>query len=290
MNNKILKVTRFTYNQILTARWYLISTIVGIIGVIASLNLDSILKKFLGEESVSKQQMLSQSEIHAIVPLIVVVILFLLIMIYGASISNSVVEEKSARIIETLLCYVKPMELLAGKIVGYMVAVVQQLAIWGVVRAIGSLFVKQSKNAVNLSDLISGPAMVLIVGSIVFGFMMYAFAFAALASYTDNAQDSTQLMMPVVLVIMVVYFIGLAMMRGATSPVLTVITYLPFALPILGVSVNDLQTISMSTAIILVLVQMAEVIVISIICSRIYRRGVVSYGIKKRKFWKVRTE
>ena len=211
-------------------------------------------------------------------------------MIYGASISNSVVEEKSARIIETLLCYVKPMELLAGKIVGYMVAVVQQLAIWGVVRAIGSLFVKQSKNAVNLSDLISGPAMVLIVGSIVFGFMMYAFAFAALASYTDNAQDSTQLMMPVVLVIMVVYFIGLAMMRGATSPVLTVITYLPFALPILGVSVNDLQTISMSTAVILVLIQMAEVIVISIICSRIYRRGVVSYGIKKRKFWKVRTE
>ncbi len=290
MNNKILKVTRFTYNQILTARWYLISTIVGIIGVIASLNLDSILKKFLGEESVSKQQMLSQSEIHAIVPLIVVVILFLLIMIYGASISNSVVEEKSARIIETLLCYVKPMELLAGKIVGYMVAVVQQLAIWGVVRAIGSLFVKQSKNAVNLSDLISGPAMVLIVGSIVFGFMMYAFAFAALASYTDNAQDSTQLMMPVVLVIMVVYFIGLAMMRGATSPVLTVITYLPFALPILGVSVNDLQTISMSTAVVLVLIQIAEVVVISIICSRIYRRGVVSYGIKKRKLWKVRTE
>ncbi|MCR5194724.1 MAG: ABC transporter permease [Pseudobutyrivibrio sp.] len=290
MNNKILKVTRFTYNQILTARWYLISTIVGIIGVIASLNLDSILKRFLGEDSISKQQMISQGELHSIVPLIVVVILFLLIMIYGASISNSVVEEKSARIIETLLCYVKPMELLAGKIVGYMVAVVQQLAIWGVVRAIGSLFVKQSKNAVNVSDLISGSAMVLIVGSIVFGFMMYAFAFAALASYTDNAQDSTQLMMPVVLVIMVVYFIGLAMMRGASSPVLTVITYMPFALPILGVSVNDLQTISMSTAVVLVLIQIAEVVVISIICSRIYRRGVVSYGIKKRKLWKVRTE
>ena len=290
MNNKIFKVTRFTYDQILTAKWYLISTIVGILGVIASLNLDSILKRFLGEDSLSKQQMISQGELHSIVPLIVVVILFLLIMIYGASISNSVVEEKSARIIETLLCYVKPMELLAGKIVGYMVAVVQQLAIWGVVRAVGSLFIKQSENAVNISDLISGPAMVLIVGSIVFGFMMYAFAFAALASYTDNAQDSTQLMMPVVLMIMVVYFIGLAMMRGASSPVLTVITYLPFALPILGVSVNDLQTISMSTAVILVLIQIAEVVVISIICSRFYRRGVVSYGIKKRKLWKVRTE
>ncbi len=290
MNSKVFKVTRFTYNQILTSKWYLISTIVGLIGIIASLNLNNIYKSFLGEDAGEVQIAMAQDDLRGTIPLIVVVVLFMLILIYGANIANSVIEEKSSRIIETLLCYVKPLELLSGKIFGYMIAVVQQLAFWGVIRVVGSLFIKQPESGIKLSDYISGPAMILIVASIVLGFMMYAYAFAALSSYTDNSQDTTQLVLPVILMMLIVYFVGMAQLRGLSSPALTVITYLPFALPILGLTINDLQTITLGTSLIIVGIQVAEVILVSIMCSKIYRRGVVSYGIKKRKLWKARTE
>ncbi len=290
MSNKLFRVSQFTYNQILVSKWYLISTIIGILGVIGSLNLNSIYNKFLLEGTDEAQVAMAQDDLRGIIPLLVVVVLFMLILIYGANIANSIIEEKSSRIIETLLCYVNPTELLTGKIVAYIVAVVQQIAFWGILRSVGGLIVKQPDSGVKMSDYISGPAMALIVASIVLGFMMYAYAFAALASYTDNSQDTTQLVLPVILTMMIVYFIGLAQLRGATSPVITVITYLPFALPILGLTVSDLHTITLTTALILIAVQVMEVIVVGGICAKMYRRGVVSYGIKKRKLWKVRTE
>lgn len=285
MNNKMAKVTRFTYIQVVTSNWFCIITILGIMGTMLATQYDKIFKWLSGGDKVAENASATVSsapvDMNFLIPFLIVLVLFVLILIYGSNIANSVVEEKSARIIETLLCYVKPIELLTGKILGYVVGIITQLAIWiGYYLLLAHLIDMPGKNF-DILSVVNVQTLILMVGSVVLGFIMYAFAFAALASFTDNAQDSTQLMMPVGVVIMGVYFVSLAVLNGTKGIFITILSYAPFCSPIMSFATNDLQHLTWQRLLLNLSVQVIEVLAIIVVCSKIYRKGVASYGIRK---------
>lgn len=311
MNNKMGKVTKFTYIQVVTSKWFCIITILGILGTMLATQFDTIAGWVSGNkseetvmqataESSDLTETIANQTAEAVVetstqapaqvagvdtdfliPFLIVLVLFVLILIYGSNIANSIVEEKSARIIETLLCYVKPVELLSGKIFGYVAGIVTQLAIWIGYYMLMMHLVDMPGSGLQLSSLVNTQTLILMVGSIVLGFVMYAFAFAALAAFADNAQDSTQLMMPVGVVIMGVYFVSLAVLNGAKGIAITILSYAPFCAPIMTFATNNLHTLTWQQLFLNLGVQLVEVIVIILVCSKIYRRGVVNYGMRK---------
>ncbi len=294
MKNKISKVTRFTFTQVVTSNWFCIITILGVIGTFLGTQMDKIMswvsggKQKVADAAVAAGTAAAASNDNTfLIPFLIVLVLFVLILIYGSNIANSVVEEKSARIIETLLCYVKPIELLTGKILGYVCGIIVQLAIWiGYYCMLANLMDLPAKN-INILSIVNVPTIILMIGSIIIGFAMYAFAFAALASFTDNAQDSTQLMMPVGLMIMAVYFVSLAVLNGVKGIFITILSYAPFCSPIMNFVMIDVKNLSWQQMFLYLIVQFVELLVIIVVCSKIYRRGVVSYGIKKSGFhWK----
>ena len=57
-------------------------------------------------------------------------ILYIALLLYGIQVMNSVVEEKSSRIIEVLISSLSPFQLLLGKVIGVGAAGLLQLAIW----------------------------------------------------------------------------------------------------------------------------------------------------------------
>ena len=65
--------------------------------------------------------------------------IMMFIIIYGAMVMRSVIEEKTSRIIELIISSVKPFELMMGKIVGTALAGLLQFAIWGVLLLIISM-------------------------------------------------------------------------------------------------------------------------------------------------------
>ena len=289
MKSKTGKVVWFTYVQVLTSKWFCMITILGIVGVLLSTQYEKI-AKFLsgGAKEQSVEVTASQAtglDMTFLLQFLIVFVLFLLILIYGSNIANSIVEEKSARIIETLLCYVKPLQLLAGKILGYVCGIITQVGIWAVYYMILNRLIEVPDNQLfSVFGNLDKKAVILLAVSIIFGFIMYAFAFAALAAFADNAQDSTQLMMPVGAIILVVYFISLAIMNGMKGVWIDVLSYAPFFSPIVTFVTCDLNQIAWTELFLKAGVQFVEVIVIAIICSRIYRRGVISYGIRKPSF------
>lgn len=286
MKNKTGKVVWFTYVQVLTSKWFCMITVLGIFGVLLSTQYEKI-SNFLsgGKEQTALQQTENSAvglDMTFLLQFLIVFVLFLLILIYGSNIANSIVEEKSARIIETLLCYVKPLQLLAGKILGYVCGIVTQVGIWAVYYIIlNSLIDVPDSQLFSAFANLDEKAVILLAVSIILGFIMYAFAFAALAAFADNAQDSTQLMMPVGAIILVVYFISLAVMNGMKGVWIDVLSYAPFFSPIVTFVTCDLNQITWAELFLKAGVQLIEVIVIAVICSRIYRRGVISYGIRK---------
>lgn len=296
MKNKIGKVMWFTYIQVLTSRWFMFITILGIAGIILSTQSEKILSVISEGSVITKQETVQEITASSqmttgdavfIVQFLIVVILFILILIYGTNIANSIVEEKSGRIIETLLCYVRPLELLGGKIFAYVLGIMTQIGIWAVLYLEIQLFVKIPQNLIMSSfGSLRMQALILLPVSIVFGFIMYAFAFAALASFADNAQDSTQLTMPIGIVILAVYFFSIAVMNGLSGGWVEILSYAPFFSPIMTFVVVDLRSITWIEFMLRVGVMVMETIAVAIICSKVYRRGVISYGVRKLSFFK----
>ncbi|MCF0189465.1 MAG: ABC transporter permease [Bacteroidaceae bacterium] len=64
---------------------------------------------------------------------------YMFVLIYGAMIMNSVIEEKTNRIVEVIVSACKPMELMLGKIIGVALVGFTQIMIWATMLAIGGL-------------------------------------------------------------------------------------------------------------------------------------------------------
>lgn len=291
MNNKTGKVIGFTYKQVITSKWFCMITILGIICEFLVTQADKLFGVTAGGEvqnAAAAASVADPSETQFYLSFGIVITLFLLILIYGANIANSIVEEKSARIVETLLCYVKPVELLAGKIFGFVAGIITQMALW-------ALYFLVLKNTIGYPEFFSAsgislsPQLILMIcGSMIFGFVMYAAAFVALASFADNAQDSTQLMLPVGSIIMAAYFLSLSAMNGSAGPVVSALSYAPFFSSIMMFTRLDLLNVSWGTTALNLIVQAIEMIFVIIICSQIYRYGVVRYGMRKISFRKAK--
>lgn len=54
MNNKMAKVTRFTYIQVVTSNWFCIITILGILGTMLATQYDKIFKCLSGGDKVAE--------------------------------------------------------------------------------------------------------------------------------------------------------------------------------------------------------------------------------------------
>ena len=291
MNNKTGKVIWFTFKQVVTSNWFCLSSVLGLVCVFLSTQIDKIIGAIYGTTAnISGQGSVTLSEHDAtfLLQISIVAILFLMILIYGSSIANSVVEEKSGRIIETLLCYVKPLQLLVGKVTGYLLGVILQVTVWvGYYLLLANILEMPSNPVFVTLGEMPPQTYVLLIVALISGFMMYAFAFAALSSYANNAQDSTQLMFPVALIVLLAYFLSMAVMNGFTGIWARVFSMAPFFSPIVSVVTNDLIHLTWAEVAENAGIQMLEVVIVALICARFYRRGVVSYGIRKLSFNKL---
>lgn len=221
-----------------------------------------------------------------ILSFVFIILLYLMISVYGISIANSIVEEKSNRIVETLLCYAKPFDLMFGKIFGFLCIALTQISIWGLTTTAFIRILPIPDFAIQHLNL---KVLVLLVINILLGFLIYSCVFAALASFADNSQDSNQLMMPVTIILIVSLYSSMFISIDPTQPLAYFFSYVPFLAPIAFTSIALAQeNISTLQIVINCCVQIAEIIIVGIICSRLYCKGVLGgklfKGIKKLKF------
>src|SRR5699024_12184194 len=104
-----------------------------------------------------------------LIVMIVVVLMFLGIMMYGSLVTQGIVEEKSSRVVEILLATVRPWQLMSGKVLGLGLVGLIQLAIIGVVGIVGA--------SVTGVLTVSGAA----TGMLAWGLLWYVLGFFAYA-------------------------------------------------------------------------------------------------------------
>ncbi|TDV41785.1 ABC transporter permease [Actinophytocola oryzae] len=161
--------------------------------------------------------------------LVVVALLYLALLFYGALVAQGVVEEKSSRVVEFLLAAVRPRTLLAGKVLGLGLVGLAQLAIVGVVGLlVGWLASVLPSFVAALAALTWG----LVWYSL--GFLLYATVFAAVGALVSRQEDVLSVLMPAAAVLVVAFVLGFAVLsRDPTGVTTTVLSLVPLLSPIL---------------------------------------------------------
>ena len=152
----------------------------------------------------------------------IVTILFFQVFGYGMMVSQGVVEEKSTRVVEVLLCTVTPLRLMTGKVIGIGAAALLQML----------MFAAAVAGADQFWDLLPGgfpavPALLAAVGWFILGFFFFAFLFAAAGSLVSRAEDVPAAVMPVLMTAMVPYGAAVAAVADPTAPWVDVLRYVP---------------------------------------------------------------
>lgn len=236
------------------------------------------------------------------------------VLSYGAMIMNSVVEEKTNRIVEVIVSSCRPMELMMGKIIGVGLVGLTQFAIWVVLLGIGGFVLSlfgmsamgnapdvgamtagmqanvpdQSEMASIISAITSINYTSLLINFVIYfigGYLLYASLFAGFGSAVDQASDSSQFTMPIILIMIIALYAGIACVENPSGPMAVWCSIIPFTSPVVMMVrlPFDVPWWQMLLSIVLLYVTAIGCIWIS---ARIYRTGILLYG-KKRSFKEV---
>ena len=238
-------------------------------------------------------------------------LIYMFVMSYGGMVMQSVMEEKTNRIVELMVSSVKPFQLMMGKIIGVALVGFVQLAIWGVMLSIilmvcGSVFGLSAAPAVPavagadaqmaavaqqagggeaaeiMSALMGLPYAelgIMFVLYFVGGYLLYASFFAAVGASINAQEDSSQFIMPVVLIMVFGLYAAMYSVENTNGPLAFWASIFPLTSPIVmmvripfGVPWWE-EVLSLG---LLFATSMAFVW----ISARIYRVGILMYGKK----------
>lgn len=156
------------------------------------------------------------------------VLIYVSILAYGQVVAQSVVEEKTSRVVELLLSAVQPWQLMAGKVLGVGVLGLTQIFLVTLVGAI----VAFSLGVLSL-PILSGIG-VLSFGIVwyLLGFFLFASLFAAIGALVSRQEDVGSAVSPLMIFIIGPYIIGSSILpSNPGSTFVAVLSVLPFAAP-----------------------------------------------------------
>ena len=238
-------------------------------------------------------------------------LIYMFVMSYGGMVMQSVMEEKTNRIVELMVSSVKPFQLMMGKIIGVALVGFVQLAIWGVMLSIilvvcGSVFglstapaapavagadaqmaaMAQQAGGGEAAEIMSAlmglpyaELGIMFVLYFVGGYLLYASFFADVGASINAQEDSSQFIMPVVLIMVFGLYAAMYSAENTNGPLAFWASMFPLTSPIVmmvripfGVPWWE-EVLSLG---LLFATSMAFVW----ISARIYRVGILMYGKK----------
>jgi ABC-2 type transport system permease protein len=212
---------------------------------------------------------------------VVGLVMYLSILMYGQVVLGAVIEEKETRIAEILFSSVKPFTLMMGKLVGVSLVALTQLAIWGTGFGVFALYGVNLLASRGVSTNIPGvPFLHYVYFGLFFllGYFIYATLYALVGSMSTTAQEGGQLAMPIILILVVSFYLFLPVSRSPDSALSFWVSMFPFSAPVTMLVRIVTQTPPFWQIALSLLIGFGSVLVIMWIASRIYRVGMLMYG------------
>ncbi len=191
---------------------------------------------------------------------------------------NGVIEEKSNKILDTLLTSVSPMQMLMGKLLGVAAVSATLFLFWGALG--GSLLTIAAERASDnifgqIAEAFLDPRLLVafFIGFIA-GYLMYGAIFLALGSLCESVQEAQTLLGPVALVLAMPMMLITPALDNPNAPIIETASWIPIFTPFLMLirAPSGLDWIEIAGQGGLMVV---TVVVILFLASRIFKAGVV---------------
>ena len=267
--------------------------------ILASIETHINLSTFVNDGTGAEESMESTSSgMNYILGIILGMLLYMIIIIYGQMVLTSVVEEKASRVIDVMVTSATPFQLMMGKILGIAAVAVTQIAIWAILVISASKFLLPALMPADAAA--SGDAMLTaILGTIgdagylamiftymllfiIGGFLLYASLYAASGSAVDSVQDGQQfnsiIMMPIIISIIVM----MSVFNDPNSPLAVWSSMIPFTSPIVMMARIPFGIPTWEIILSLVLLY-ATFLLTTWLAAKIFRVGIFMHG--KRPSW-----
>lgn len=257
------------------------------------------LSTYLNDGTGAEESMESTSSgMNYILGLVLGMLLYMVILLYGQMVLTSVVEEKSSRVLDVMVTTCTPFQLMMGKILGIALVAITQIGIWALLVISSSKFLLPTllpadiaaTNDMMLGSVVgtlgdTGYIAMLFTYLLLFilgGFLLYASLYAAAGSAVDSVQDGQQfntvIMLPIILSIIVMT----SVFNDPSSSLVFWGSMIPFTSPVVMVAriPFGIPTWEIVTSI---LILYATFILTTWMAAKIYRVGIFMHG--KRPSW-----
>ena len=208
---------------------------------------------------------------------VMVMLIYVAVLLYGISVMRSVLEEKTSRIIEVLLSSASSTELMTGKLLGVGLVGLTQIVVWTVmagVIALPSLAAQPNFSELQISPLV----MISFVLYFLFGYLLYSTMYATIGAITTTEQEGQQLQFLIVMPLVLSVFMLAPVLRTPDSAVVVWLSMVPFFAPIVMYARIVMQTPPIWQIALSMVLMVATIAGLVVLCARIYRIGVLIYG------------
>lgn len=250
------------------------------------------------------------TEVQFILGMVLAVMIYMFIMLFGGQVMQGVTEEKSSRIVEVIVSSVKPFQLMMGKIIGVSLVALTQFVMWIVLTGViyigfsaavgithpeaisqGTVMAQEISNT-NIMDNESVQNVLNIVHSIDFGtiifsfivffllgYLLYATMFAAIGSLVDNNTDSQQFTLPVTVPLIIAILSAIYIVNDPDSSLAVWMSMIPFTSPVV-MMVRIPFGIPIWQVIVSAVILAGTFVGMTWVAAKIYRTGILMYGKK----------
>ena len=260
------------------------------------------MQTFRNDKSQEEETQADSSVVATAAGFILGMILYMFLLMYGAMVMQSVIEEKNNRVLEVLML---------GKILGVAAVAVVQVLIWGVlIVVLGALVMpmllpdevlagaQAMQQGMPDASAMAGvdPDMLQAVAAVtdtayltklfgclllfVFGgYLLYSAMFAAVGSAVDNVQDTQQFQLPITLPIILALIVMMTVIKDPNSPLAFWCSMIPFTSPIVMMARVPYGIPWWEVAVSLAILY-ASFVAMVWFAAKIYRVGIFMYGKK----------
>ncbi|WP_214785945.1 ABC transporter permease [Exiguobacterium sp. s183] len=237
-------------------------------------------ESYLGRGGENSDELLSSSALVYVM----LMLLYISIITYGSMISTEVTTEKSSRVMELIISTTHPVTHMLAKVSAIGTLALIQIGIFlgfGYVSASGSeLATTVIENAGN------ARAVIYLLVFFLLGYLLYASLFAVLGSLVSRVEESQQMVMPVIMLLVAAFLVAMFGLNNPDATIVTVLSFVPFFAPMLmflRVMLVDVAVWEVALSIGLLIGTIGVTLWIG---SKFYRGGVLFYGTNAIKQWR----
>lgn len=252
--------------------------------------------------------MISNTGVAMAVGLLFTTLIYMFTLSYGGMVMQSVIEEKTNRIVELMVSSVNPFQLMMGKIIGVMLVGLLQMAIWGVLLFViltgaSAYFGLDASQAAAVSQpgmavpaaaqgnaaaqeifgaLANMPYMeigVMFILMFLGGYLFYASFYAAVGASVNEQEDSNQFVLPVTLITLFGFYAALYSIQNTDGPLAFWASLFPLTSPVV-MMVRIPFGVPLWQEVLSVALLYASAILMVWLGAKVYRVGILMYGKK----------